>query len=224
MDLAKIRKKHKKTDEPAGGKGADSLSISAVTQGAVSSKETGSEEESLPISVSEPAVIDSSPVDVSVHTDLSLIPDEQKSELRLEFITFKVGREDFAFSVDEVAEILKDQIITFVPRAPDFVVGVTSMNGKIIPVIDPSKRLCVPEAEPESEDRKKKKKILIIKGSKGQSGMLLYGTMDVISVQKELIQSPPAHLGERGRGFVEIVLNVGGKFISVLRTEDFLNF
>lgn len=224
MDLAKIRKKHKKTDEPAEGKGEESPSPGAVA-GFVTPDFKSSEDMAATLpEPAEPAVVDMAQAMESVSSELLVAISEQESERVTEFIVFPVGDEEYAFGVDDVAEILKEQIITFVPRAKAFVIGVTSMSGKIIPVLDPAIRLCVPEPEPHSEDRKKKRKILIIKGAKGQAGILIYGAMNVIGVPDELIQPPPAHMDDRGRMFVEAVLNLDGRFISVLRTDDFLNF
>ena len=63
----------------------------------------------------------------------------------VELLTFSLSNEEYAFRVSDVEEVLRMQKITMVPTMPDYVLGITSLRGKIIPVIDLKTRLSLQE-------------------------------------------------------------------------------
>ena len=52
------------------------------------------------------------------------------------YLTFLLGREEFAIQVLKVREIMGIQDITAVPQTPSYVKGVINLRGKVIPVVD----------------------------------------------------------------------------------------
>ncbi|MBI9066897.1 MAG: chemotaxis protein CheW [Salinivirgaceae bacterium] len=52
------------------------------------------------------------------------------------YLSFKLGVETFASNVSKVLNILEMQEITKVPKAPNYVLGVINLRGKVLPVID----------------------------------------------------------------------------------------
>jgi|SRR5579864_1671779 len=52
------------------------------------------------------------------------------------YLTFQLGREEFAIRVLKVREIMGIQDIIAVPQTPPYVKGVINLRGKVIPVID----------------------------------------------------------------------------------------
>ncbi len=61
------------------------------------------------------------------------------------FLSFRIGKETFAVSVQKVLEVLERQHITEVPNVPDYVEGVINFRGKIIPVIDTRLKFNLPK-------------------------------------------------------------------------------
>ena len=57
------------------------------------------------------------------------------TEIR-QYLTFKLGSEEFGVRVIKVREIMGIQQITAVPQTPDYLKGVINLRGKVIPVID----------------------------------------------------------------------------------------
>jgi chemotaxis signal transduction protein len=51
-------------------------------------------------------------------------------------VTFRIAKEEFAFSMEHVREILRVQTPNQVPDVPDYVLGVLTVRGQILPVID----------------------------------------------------------------------------------------
>jgi purine-binding chemotaxis protein CheW len=51
-------------------------------------------------------------------------------------VTFRIAREEFAFHMEHVREILRVQTPNQVPDVPEYVLGVLTVRGQILPVID----------------------------------------------------------------------------------------
>jgi purine-binding chemotaxis protein CheW len=63
------------------------------------------------------------------------------------YLTFLLGREEFAIRVLKVTEIMGIQDITAVPQTPPCVKGVINLRGKVIPVVDLRLKFSLPEKE-----------------------------------------------------------------------------
>jgi purine-binding chemotaxis protein CheW len=63
------------------------------------------------------------------------------------YLTFLLGREEFAIRVLKVREIMGIQDITAVPQTPVYVKGVINLRGKVIPVVDLRLKFSLPEVE-----------------------------------------------------------------------------
>jgi purine-binding chemotaxis protein CheW len=64
-------------------------------------------------------------------------PASAKSDVRAgKYLTFGLGKEEFAIQVMRVREIMGVQEITAVPQTPECVKGVINLRGKVIPVVD----------------------------------------------------------------------------------------
>jgi purine-binding chemotaxis protein CheW len=51
-------------------------------------------------------------------------------------VTFRIAKEEFAFPMEHVREILRVQTPNQVPDVPDYVLGVLTVRGQILPVVD----------------------------------------------------------------------------------------
>ncbi len=131
----------------------------------------------------------------------------------VEILTFKLMNEDFAFRITQLKEILKYQRITTVPKVPDYVVGITSLRGKVIPVIDLRTKILSKKLPVSAKERIK---ILIINGPKGLIGAVVDKVSGVVRITKSEILPPPSHLDEEQIKFIEGVAVIDKRFISIL--------
>ncbi len=53
-----------------------------------------------------------------------------------QYLTFTLGKEDFALEIAKVNEVMDYLTITEVPRMPTYLKGVINLRGKVVPVID----------------------------------------------------------------------------------------
>ena len=70
-----------------------------------------------------------------------------------QIVVFDLHREHYGVDIGAVESILKPQAITSVPCAPPYVVGVTNLRGKVLPVIDLRRRFGLPAAEVNADTR-----------------------------------------------------------------------
>lgn len=203
MDIARIRKKLKET------KASDTPSI-------VNSQET--EDREVPS-------VEHHEKDSELQTPNAELREaeaeiEQEAGI-IELLTFSLLREEFAFRVSEVEEILRYQVITVVPRMPPYVSGITSLRGKIIPVIDLKNRLLL-KLKGESSDIDRRRKILILKGPKGSIGVTIDRITGIVRLSRSGIIPPPSHLTETELKFIEGVAIVDKRFIPIINMEEAL--
>jgi purine-binding chemotaxis protein CheW len=140
-----------------------------------------------------------------------------KTDEVIEILTFKLFKEEFAFRISQLKEILKYQRITKVPKMPDYVLGITSLRGKVIPVIDLRTKI-LPHDEAAEIDEKRK--ILIIKGPKGMIGAVIDKLVGVMHIAKADILPPPSHLSEEQLKFIEGIAVLEKRFISIINMEE----
>jgi len=106
------------------------------------------------------------------------------------FLSFRIGKETFAVSVQKVLEVLEKQYITEVPNVPEYVEGVINFRGKIIPVIDTRIKFNLPRR---NEDEKY---VVIVFDIHLEEKKMLIGAMadsvhDVLSLDENNILEVP---------------------------------
>ena len=62
----------------------------------------------------------------------------------MQLVVFELGDESYGVDISRVQDINRMQEITEIPHAPESVVGVINLRGRVIPVIDLRKRLVFP--------------------------------------------------------------------------------
>jgi len=53
-----------------------------------------------------------------------------------QYLTFKLGDEEFGLTIAKVREVLDFTSLTKVPQAPDYMCGVLNLRGSVVPVVD----------------------------------------------------------------------------------------
>jgi purine-binding chemotaxis protein CheW len=140
----------------------------------------------------------------------------EKAEEIIEILTFTLMQQEFAFRVSQLEEILRYQWTTKIPQIPRYVIGVTSLRGKVIPIIDLKLKLSLTEHSPDNN----KGKMLIVKGPKGPIGVTVDRVIGVVRIGESEILPPPSHLSEAELKFIEGVAVVEKRFVSIINMEE----
>ena len=104
-------------------------------------------------------------------------------------LTFVVSGETYGVELTHIREIIKIGEITEVPRAPRFLLGVTSVRGVIIPVIDLRLRLKLDDTPLTRAAR-----ILVVAHESEPFGLLVDAVKGVIKFTESEIEAPPSTL------------------------------
>lgn len=116
---------------------------------------------------------------------------------RAEYLAFTLGPEAYAIEIGSIVEILKPLPITEVPRADPGVVGVMSVRGKLVTVVDLKRRFRL--ARTFSID--KKSRILLVDAGDEELGLLVDEVMQVYRLSETEIE-PPTVLGSEQPPYV----------------------
>lgn len=104
----------------------------------------------------------------------------------LQFVTFKIGEEEFGIDILKVREIKPMMSITKVPKTPDFVEGVLNLRGRILPIIDMRKRLYLSAKAPDKFTR-----IIIVDIDQMWIGFIVDSVSKVLRIPSRIIEPPP---------------------------------
>ncbi len=114
----------------------------------------------------------------------------------LELLSFRLGGEEYAVMVDDVKEVLKIRDLTLVPNAPDYVLGVMSLRGTMLPVLDLCRRLGITQPA-----RDEKSRVLVVSPDEEDVGLMVDRVSGVLRVMPDAIKPVPENI-EHGAEFL----------------------
>ncbi len=104
-----------------------------------------------------------------------------------EYLSFRLADELYAVSIQYIREIIKPTLFTQVPRTAPVVLGVLSLRGAIVPVVD-LRLLLGLDALPQT----RRSRVLIVIAQEELIGLLVDEVRHVIRLSPEDIEPPPA--------------------------------
>ncbi len=113
----------------------------------------------------------------------------EEAEQIKQLVSFRIGEEEFGVDILMVQEIIRLPIITPIPNAPKFILGMINLRGKIIPVIDLRQRLRIRGNKPAPADRKTR--ILIVEIFNHVTGFIVDSVSEVMKVPVNEIEPTP---------------------------------
>ncbi len=110
-----------------------------------------------------------------------------------EYLVVLLGGQSYAVEIGRVLEVMRTPPITEVPRAPPDVLGVISVRGDIITVVDPRSRLGLGRPEGRAARR-----VVIVDDGDGACGLLVDGVAGVVRLPTGTLEPCPQALGNAG--------------------------
>ena len=151
--------------------------------------------------------------DELARTAAAAAPSAEDPEPLRQLLTFSLDGSPYALPVERVREIVRLRSITAVPRVPPDVLGVISLRGEIVQVVDLRRRLGLEPLEPGRSSR-----VIVVHDGDGRvAGLLVDGVTDVISVDEDAMR--PAAGDARS---VEALYARGDEFVSLVDIERVL--
>ena len=134
-----------------------------------------------------------------------------------ELISFRIGAQEFCVDIMVVREIRGWTPATPLPRSPDFVRGVINLRGAVLPIVDLAARLGFAVAEPTERHV-----IIVAQVDKQLVGLLVDAVSDILTVGDGVVQPPPDMASEMVRLFVQGLLAIDGRMISLISLDHLL--
>jgi purine-binding chemotaxis protein CheW len=137
------------------------------------------------------------------HRDLPLATEEAyyrslaeraRERPQIELLTFMLGDQEYALGIRLLREIIRVPRVTPVPRVVPFVLGIISLRGGIVPVVDLRTRLRLPASPTEEEHGNSHRRILVVSRDGESFGLLVDRVNHVVRMPAAEIEPPPAGL------------------------------
>ncbi len=224
MDIAEIREKAKqlkdREEEPAlGNEGTPSIKEVEIQPEPAPQVELREDTETEPSTVYAPEV---EVLPKETFFDEPLAPDllkpvpsvyeevdesgEGAAEGEVEAIVFSLDNEDYGVDIRQVKEVIKVRDLTEVPKAPRDIMGVISLRGVVIPVMNLRGRFGMPI-------KSSGERIIIVRDGAGLLGLLVDTVRHVVRVPEKGIEPAPSINTIDGELIRGIGRHKGGMFI-----------
>jgi purine-binding chemotaxis protein CheW len=139
-----------------------------------------------------------------------------------QYLTFQAGDETFAIEILDVKEIIEIEAITKVPMMPVFIAGIINLRGRVVPVVDLSKRL----GRRSSTVTKKSCLVLVEVAHEEDSqpiGMMVDEVNEILEIGESHTQPPPDFGTDLRTDFIRAMGRVNEKFIILLDVNHVLS-
>lgn len=103
------------------------------------------------------------------------------------FLSFFLGKEEYAIEILKVQEIIGLMPITPVPKMPDYIRGVLNLRGKIVPVMNLRIRFGLPEVEDTDETC-----VIVVQEGNYLMGVLVDHVSEVADIIGDQIEEVPS--------------------------------
>ena len=135
----------------------------------------------------------------------------------LKVIVFKLNNELCGVDSVQVQEIVKYFETSKLTGMPEFIEGVITLRGKVIPVIDLNKRFEIGQTEITETA-----KIIITKTDENLVGYLVNDVTEILNILDDDIEAPPEMILKAGNSHLLGIGKVGSKLISILNLDKVL--
>ena len=123
-----------------------------------------------------------------------------------QLVVFTLGAEHYALPVQAVNEIIRYSQPRSVASRTDWVRGVISLRGRIVPVYDVATRLGI------SSELTEHSKIVIVEAGAETVGVIVDGVEEVLTVSDDQIEEAPG----AGSSMIEAIVRVGDRLVVLL--------
>lgn len=147
---------------------------------------------------------------------------QEAEQIVHQYLTFQLGGEEYAVSLLKVKEIIEYDVVTAIPKTPEWVRGVINLRGNVVPVVDlavkfrlpasvAGKLTCIVITEVECEEEPT------------VMGIMVDAVRQVIDLKPEDIEVPPS-FGTRVKvSYLLGMARSSNKFCLLLDTEKVLS-
>lgn len=141
-------------------------------------------------------------------------PDAGMSGAFEEYLCVRVDGEYYGINIMQIKEIIRPREVTELPQAPDFLNGIISLRGIVVPVISLATRLGLPLSAGGEDER-----VVVIKNRDGYAGLLVEEVIQVVRISLDSMEMAPAVLEGIDRDFVRGIGRNDQRMLILLNLE-----
>lgn len=201
VDLAKIRKKAKKTTAETPPPAGEPEPVEAASP-------APSPEPAPELPVAEPigatAKLEKFKQEAGKRRATEVARVEQSSGTQLELLTFTIAGEQYAVDIERIVEIVRPRPATRIPNADESVVGIISLRGTIVTLVGVRQKLGHPDVTQLDDDAR----IVVIDFRTETVGFLVDRVQRVVKIDAGQVEPHPvvhaAELEESIRGVFRV--------------------
>ena len=127
-----------------------------------------------------------------------------------QLITFQLGDQVLGADIMAIREIRAWSAATPLPNVPDYVQGMITLRGIVLPVIDLRHRLGLGRTEPSERHA-----VIVILIGEQLLGLIVDAVNDIVTVRPEDMQPPP-NLGDSAAGFLDGIATIDERMILMI--------
>jgi purine-binding chemotaxis protein CheW len=139
-----------------------------------------------------------------------------------QFLTFRIGNENYGLELSQTREIIEYSGITQVPLMPNFLRGVINLRGEVVPVIDLAVRL-----GRKSIEVQRRTCIIVVELTNNDEhhvlGLLADAVSEVIEMDDENIEDAPSFGANIRAEFIQGIAKQGDEFVVLLDANNALS-
>ncbi|MDT8441119.1 MAG: chemotaxis protein CheW [Desulfuromonadales bacterium] len=128
-----------------------------------------------------------------------------------QYLAFQLGQEEYALDIKQISEIIKARELTEIPRVPDFILGIISLRGVVVPVFDLRQRLRLGKAQVTAASR-----VIVCRVDEAIIGLLVDSINQVVTLAGGRLEPPPSVLSGLDREMIAGVGRFKGRMVIVL--------
>jgi purine-binding chemotaxis protein CheW len=146
----------------------------------------------------------------------------QSVEVIKQYLTFRIGNENYGLELSQTREIIEYSGITEVPLMPNFLRGVINLRGEVVPVIDLAVRL-----GRKSIEVQKRTCIIVVELQNNEQnhvlGLLADSVSEVIEMNDENIEDAPSFGANIRADFIQGIAKREDEFVVLLDANNALS-
>jgi len=131
----------------------------------------------------------------------SPINEEQQDTSEIEVLEFLLSGEHYAIGMDHIREVALLKEITYLPGTPQFILGIISLHGSILSIIDLRTVLGMPPRGLTDFNR-----IIVLSGDEMTFGVLADAIVRTRMIRTDQISRPPPTISGPGAAYLTGVL------------------
>ncbi len=148
-----------------------------------------------------------------------LVPTQHKvSQHTTELLTCRVGEQWIGFRVQQVREVVKQQLRTHMPKAPDAVAGLINLRGRVITELEVRQVVGLPR-----RDEGVPFHVAIVETISGEDfGLIVDDVGEVITMNEDAFEATPQSLAAIWRQVSDGVLKQDDRVLVLVNVDRFI--